>query len=252
MISIIKTPILPKGAVKHCLIGEKYLNEINELTELGVQCLSLRKNNLLEEEINCHADILAFNFGNGKILVNNGAIGERELKKIGVTPVICNKQISSPYPNDIPLNVAFIGKYIICNSTYTAKEVIGFAELNNIEIIHTKQGYSKCNLCVVSENAVITEDKGLAHLLKKYQFNVLLISSGDIYLSDKHYGFIGGATCKISADKMYFSGDLTQHKDYNEIVKFLELYNVKPIYNKSRKLTDFGGINQLTEIIHQF
>lgn len=247
MINIIQTPILPKDSVKHCLIGEKYIDEINELTALGVQCLSLRKNNLLDEEINCHADILAFNFGNGKTLINNGAIGEEELNKIGITAVFSNNIISSPYPNDILLNVAFTGRHIICNSIYTSKDIIDYTKLNNIEIIHTKQGYSKCNLCVVSENAVITEDKGLACLLKKYQFNVLLISSGDIYLSDKHYGFIGGASCKISADKMYFSGDLSQHQDYKEIIKFLELYNVKPVYNKSRKLTDFGGIIQLTE-----
>lgn len=247
---IIKTACLPESDVKHCLIGECYTEEINELKELGIECIPIRKNYLLDDEISCHSDILAFNFGNGLILINNSATGEANLKNIGIEPVICNEKIRSPYPNDIPFNVAFTGKHIICNSTYTAKEIIEFAVKNNIEIIKTKQGYSKCNLCIVSENAVITEDNGLASLLKKYQFDVLLISSGDIYLSDSHYGFLGGASCKISPDKMYFSGDLSSHRDYERIIKFLELYNIQPIYNKSRKLPDFGGIIQLTEKIH--
>ncbi len=250
MNKLIKTPCLPKGDVKHCLIGESYTDEINELKELGIECLTLNKNNLLDDEISCHADMNAFNFGNEQVLLNRGLIGESELKIIGLEPIISTTEISSPYPKDIPLNIAFTGKQIICNSTYTAREIIDFANSNNIEIINTKQGYSKCNLCIVSEDAVITEDKGLAYLLKKYQYKVLLISSGDIYLSDAHYGFLGGASCKISPDKMYFSGDLSSHRDYESIVDFLKLYNVKPIYNKSRKLTDFGGIIQLTEKMH--
>lgn len=246
----IKVPCLPENQVKHSLIGERYSDEINELTELGIECLTLNKNPLLDDEISCHADMNAFNFGNGQVLLNRGSIGESELKKIGLEPIISTSEISSPYPKDVPLNVAFTGKHIICNSTYTSREIIDFANSNNIEIIYTKQGYSKCNLCIVNENAVITEDKGLASLLKNYQYNVLLISSGDIYLSDAHCGFLGGASCKISNDKMYFSGNLSKHRDYESIVKFLDLYNVKPIYNKSRRLTDFGGIIQLTEKIH--
>ncbi len=250
MNKLIKIPCLPKGNVKHCLIGERYIDEINELNELGIKCISLKKNHLLDDEISCHADILSFNFGNGQVLLNNGSTGESELQNIGFEPVISTSEISSPYPNDIPLNVAFTGKHIICNSAYIAKEIIDFANYNHIEIIKTKQGYSKCNLCIVNENAVITEDSGLACLLKNYQYNVLLISSGDVYLSENHYGFLGGASCKIAYDKMYFSGDLSQHSDYAKIIYFLNKYNVKPIFNKSRRLTDFGGIIQLTEEIN--
>lgn len=158
MNNLIKIPSLPEYSVSKCLIGSKYTDEISELKELGIECLTLNANPFLEEEINSHADILAFNFGNGQVLLNNGSIGEDELKKIGIEPVIYNNKISSPYPNDIPLNVAFTGKYIICNKSHTAKELIDFANKNNIEIINTRQGYSKCNLCIVNGNAVITED----------------------------------------------------------------------------------------------
>ncbi len=249
MIRFIKTPCLPEGTVKHCLIGGKYIDEINELKAIGIECLTLNSEPFLEEEINSHADILAFSFGNGQAILNKGSIGEDELKNIDIEPVFYSNKISSPYPNDTPLNVAFTGRHIICNKSNTATEILDYADKNNIEIINTKQGYSKCNLCIVNENAVITEDKGLACLLNIYQYDVLLITSGDIYLSDVHYGFLGGASCKVSPDKMYFSGDLSSHKDYDSIINFLNIHNVKPIYNKSRRLTDFGGIIPLTEKI---
>ena len=249
MTRLIKTPCLPSGEILSCLIGERYTQEIKELTDLGIECITLNRSPLLEDEISCHADILSFNFGNGQALINKDTIGENELKKVGITPVFYNNKICSPYPNDIPLNVAFTGRHIICNTRYTAKEILDFASENNIEIINTRQGYSKCNLCILNDRAVITEDSGLASLLKNYQYNVLLISSGDIFLSEAHYGFLGGASCKLSEDEMYFSGDLSSHKDYERILEFLKSYNIKPIYNKSRKLTDFGGIIQLTEKI---
>ena len=249
MNNLIKVPCLPEKKVRYCLIGEQYTDEINELKELGIECLLLNKSLLLDDEISCHADISAFNFGNGQVLLNKGSIGEAEPEKLGLTPIFYNKSIRSPYPYDVPLNIAYTGKHIICNSKHTAKEIIDFADSNNIEIINTKQGYSKCNLCIISDNAVITEDSGLASLLNIYQYDVLLISSGDVYLSETHHGFLGGASSKISSDKMYFSGNLSSHRDYEKIIKFLELYNIQPIYNKSRKLTDFGGIIQLTEKI---
>ena len=247
MINLIKIPCLPLGRVRHCLIGGKYTDEIRELSELGVECIPLKANTSLDNEVNSHADMLSFNCGNGNVILNKGATGEGDLQKIGIHPKFYSGEITSPYPKDIPLNVAYTGRHIICNAPNTAKEILNFACRSNIQIINTRQGYTKCNVCIVSEDAVITEDNGLAYLLKNCQYNVLLISSGDIYLSDKHYGFLGGASCKVSADKMYFSGDLSAHRDYESIVNFLKTYNIEPVFNKSRKLTDFGGIIQLTE-----
>lgn len=241
-------PNLPQKTIKHCLIGEKYTTEIEELTALGVKCLTLKANKCLDDEINCHADILAFNFGNGKIVANIASIGEDELKKIGITAVF-EDNITSPYPKDILLNSAFINNKIICNTSVTSKKIIDFAEENNIELINIKQGYSKCNICVVSDNAVITEDDGIASLLNFYQIDVLKISKGDIFLSDVHYGFLGGASGKLSKDKIYFSGDISQHRDYLQIVEFLNKHHIESVYNKSRKLRDFGGFIALTEEI---
>ena len=223
-----------------CIIGSKYIDEINELTSLGIECITINASPDLEKEINSHADILCCRASDNIIFADNSIAGElsKKIKDYSIIPV---NDIKSPYPGDVKLNVAFLGNNIICNSKYIAKEISDFCNLNNIQIIKTKQGYTKCNLCVLNEKAVITEDNGLAYLLKNYQFNVLKIQPGFVHLSDKHYGFIGGASGKVSEHQMYFSGDLRKHPDYEEILSFLNKYNIKPVFNKNRQLNDFGG-----------
>ena len=83
MIRIITNPNLPCGKVKHCLIGGRYKEEISELTELGVECIPLKENPLLDKEISAHADILSYNLGCGKILADKNAIGEEQLLRLG-------------------------------------------------------------------------------------------------------------------------------------------------------------------------
>ena len=240
-------PNLPQNKALHCLIGSENTAESNELTQLGIIPLGVTPNPKLDDEIRSHADMLTFNLGNGKLLTYDECVGE--LLK-GIPSVACEvitKAVKSPYPDDIPLNAAFIGDKIICNKNYVAKEIIDFAECNNIKLIHTNQGYSKCSICVVNENAVITDDDSITTLLNNCQIDVLKIRKGEIYLSDKHYGFIGGASAKLSRDIMYFSGNIKKHSNYNEIIGFLRNYGIYAEFNSQRALKDFGGLIQLTE-----
>lgn len=73
------------------------------------------------------------------------------------------------------------------------------------------------------------------------------INKGEIILSDKHYGFIGGASAKLSRDIMYFSGNIKMHSNYDEIIGFLRNYGIYAEFNSQRPLKDFGGLIQLTE-----
>lgn len=246
--TFIKAPNLPQNRVKDCIIGSAYTNEIKEMTELGINCIELPASPFLDEEISAHSDIQAFNKGNGNLIISKEA-GEKLNNKLSNLNLTIQENIKSPYPNDVKLNAAFIGNKIICNKHFVSKQIINFANENGIEIIHTKQGYSRCSLCIANENAVITEDPGLAYLLNICQIDVLKIKHGYIYLSDKHNGFIGGASAKISKNELYFSGNIENHPDFDQIKAFLDKFNISIIYNNLRKLTDFGGIIQLTESV---
>lgn len=220
------------------IIGSKYTEEIKELQELGYQVKIFDASSSLDEEISSHADMNCMRFCN-KLFVNSDIIDRiGELEAYELIPV---EGICSPYPGDIKLNCAVIGKYLLCNTRYTAKEILDYANHNEFQIIHTNQGYSNCSVCMLNNNAVITDDDGIACLLKKCQIDVLMVAKGSIRLSDNHYGFIGGASGKLNDKEIYFSGDLSSHPDYENIIRFLNKYNITPIYNKSRKLNDFGG-----------
>ena len=54
-----------------------------------------------------------------------------------------------------------------------------------------KQGYTKCSILPIREKAIITSDKNIAKELLNYDFDVLLLPSGDIILPSLNYGFIG-------------------------------------------------------------
>lgn len=222
------------------IVGEKYTEEIKELRDLGYKLITFSPPENLSEEISSHADINVFGFCDGTLFINESIKDETGESEGSFGRVYVNG-ISSPYPNDIKLNCALIGRNLLCNTKYVAKEILQYAEDNNIRIIHTNQGYSKCSVCVVSDNAVITEDDGIAYLLKNYQIEVLKITKGNVYLSDDHYGFIGGASGMLNDTELYFSGDISSHPDYDKILEFLNKHHIKPVFNKNRRLNDFGG-----------
>lgn len=232
------------NTIKKCLIGAKYIEEIAELSELGIETISLPHNPFLDEEINSHADILSFNTHDGIFFLDYNIKGEIEPFLRGYKTFYCN-DIKSPYPMDVALNVALLDNKLFCNKKAALPEIISWAESKNIEIINTNQGYTKCNMCVLNDKAVITEDGGLSSLLKKYQTDVLKIDKGYIALSDKHYGFIGGAGVMVSDSLIYFSGDISSHPNFTEITEFLDKYNIKPVFNINRKLRDFGGFIEI-------
>ncbi len=226
------------------IIGEKYSREIEELTELGCEVITFKANSELDHEIESHADINFFNCNNGQIILSDAVKGEIEPFLTGYDLVEC-KGIKSPYPSDVKLNCAVIGDLVLCNTKFVAREIKSFCETNNLKLLHTNQGYSKCSVCVLNDSAIITENSAIASLLKNCQIDVLHINEGYVALSDVHHGFIGGASGMINDHTIYFSGDISSHPDYEDIIKFLDKYHIKPVFNKSRKLYDFGGFIRL-------
>lgn len=144
------------------------------------------------------------------------------------------------------LNCALIGKRLLCNEKYLAPEIRAFCETENIQILHTNQGYSKCSVCILDDNAVITDCSSIACLLKNCQIDVLEVKPGYVVLSDKHYGFIGGASGKLNEHQIYFSGDISKHPDFEAINRFLKKHGFEPVFNKNRPLNDFGGFINLS------
>ena len=97
------------------------------------------------------------------------------------------------------------------------------------------------------DDGFITDDKSIFDALSVYSLECLMISKGDVNLPGHDYGFIGGASGKISETEVLFFGDVTKHRDYKKMADFIEKHGCK-IVSLDFPLTDFGGIIPLTEV----
>lgn len=241
MSGFIVKPNLPEGKVKSVILGEKNQIVRTFLNDNGIECIELKANPLLDEETNNHADMLCSYCGNGSFIFSQKDAAADKLTGEYNAEVTIQKGISSPYPRDVALNACFLNKYLLCREASLSVLLKSHCSNSNIAVINTKQGYAKCSVCVVNENSVIIEDEGIAYLLNNYQYDVLLLKRGGVYLSDRHCGFIGGCSALVDKNVLFFNGDVKSHPQYAEIKEFLHMRKIDMICAENPRLTDFGG-----------
>lgn len=245
MISFVANPNLPTSRVESVICGE-LCDELNDyLDSIGIERLVIKANDDIDPAVKYHADMAAFYLGTGKILLDKRQhlLGEN-LKKKGYDVKYTEVDIIGEYPDDIALNFTVIGNNIIGRFDCADNRLIDL--ISGLDKINVRQGYCKCSCLVVSDNALITDDKSIYNKVISNGIDCLLISKGDIKLAGHEYGFIGGASCKISDNEVLFFGDITKHQDYKIIAGFIEKHGCKIEYLRF-PLTDFGGIISITE-----
>lgn len=145
--------------------------------------------------------------------------------------------LSGTYPGDCAYNIARVGKNIICNTKYTDKTILDMYRAMNYQIIHVNQGYTKCSICPVTDEIILTEDKGIAKTLaEKTEIKVHLLSTNSALLNGFNCGFIGGASGKYG-NAVLFCGKIN-----DEISSILNELNVKFIQLSNDALYDYGSI----------
>lgn len=146
------------------------------------------------------------------------------------------------YPDDVSFNCVFLDDLLICNKKYVNAQILNFAKSSGKRIINVRQGYAKCNICVVNENSIITEDAGIAKALKSTAVEVLLLEHKAVGLKGYKHGFIGGCSGKIAKDKLAFFGKIENHPEFNKIYEFLFKRNVEAVSLTNDCLCDFGSL----------
>ena len=113
--------------------------------------------------------------------------------------------------------------------------------------VSSRQGYSRCSVCVVNDNAIITADEGICRSAKAHGIDVLKIRPGYIDLPGFDHGFIGGASFKISDTKLAFTGRLDSHPDAEQMIGFASLHSVDIVYITDKPAFDIGGAIPIIE-----
>lgn len=239
------TPGLPKGQVKTCLLQAGIFAEA--LREHGIEALPPAPEPGLSDEEREHADLVCCHTGGRDIFVSSAQTALKEkLTKLGFDVRICAAP-EKDYPRNVGLNFAVGEDFVLGRFLYADHQLHTFFKTCGKQLLDVKQGYAKCSLCFVTANAFITEDTGIADALRKTGREVLPIAPGDVFLSEAHYGFLGGAAGLIAPDVLAVTGSLSTHRDGKKIKEFLKKHNVRPLELTDGKITDIGGILPLTE-----
>lgn len=238
----IKKPNLPENKVRHAVLSGKFPNFAESLKKLGITTFLTDKCHDVMPQISYHADIVFSHLGDNNFIVEKSQIKLKDnLLSIGFYSAD-EVELGKNYPEDVLLNTCLVDGKLICG-----KNLFNHPTFSSIKIISTAQGYSKCSVCVVDSNSVITDDESIYTACNKNEMDVLLISKGSVILPGFNYGFIGGCSGKISSDCIAFCGDLSTHSDFSKIKSFLKFRNIEFVNLGSRQLVDIGSIIPVTE-----
>ncbi|MCM1509025.1 MAG: hypothetical protein NC177_18095 [Ruminococcus flavefaciens] len=247
MTQFIKNPNLPQSRVKKLLCG-KLDNRLKMfINSFGIDIIEIIPNKKVDSRIANHADISIHHIGGNEILIDESQQNlSEQLKSLGMY-VYLTDSVHSDYPNDCSLNFARINERAIGKIDIIDHSLLKLLENYKVKLINAKQGYSKCSVCIINQNALITDDKSIYRTACRFDIDCLLINKGDVRLDGFDYGFIGGASGLIDKNHLIFFGDITKHTDYDKIKAFLDKHSCKASYLKNYPLTDVGGIVPIIE-----
>lgn len=212
------------------------------LKKYGFNVVLTPKLNNVYTTICGHADIMVHKACDD-VIITEPTVTKYFKTKMPDIEVIPGKTIlKEKYPYDIAYNAARVGNNLICNKNFTDEVIVEFANKIGLNILNTKQGYSKCSICVVANDAIITSDKNIQSVANKNNIDVLLVNDDKIKLTGFEHGFIGGATGLINKNTLAVNGNMKLHANYTDIVEFCKKHDVDVISLNNDDIIDIGSI----------
>ena len=214
----------------------------NKLNNLGIRVFETRSNDSVNKNISLHADISFLFDGEGTLFIASEMAEYKNIFTGIVSVVIIPEKLGNEYPRDVLLNCVPLGKKLICNVDTVSQTVLEYFKNKDYDILNVRQGYTKCSVIPVSDNSIITDDLSIAKLCLSENIDVLTVSKGCVKLYGYDYGFIGGASGRISENTIVFCGDINSHPDSESILQFLDKYGMTAISLDDSPLYDIGSI----------
>lgn len=240
---LVINPNLPGERVRAVIIGHVYAPLLEApLEALGIRTVKCPPNPVVDPRLSCHPDLSVLHLGGEDIFVSRHVASElflKELSELGLSCVLTDAPWGSDYPRDAALCAAIVGGKVFHNPRVHLPELL---RAGDREAVSVRQGYVKCALCPVTENALMTGDPGIAKTALALGMQVLLIEPGHIVLEGFDYGFIGGCAFKSAPDTLVFTGHLNSHPDRDRIEDFLKGLGVKPAFLTEEPVFDVGSI----------
>lgn len=225
--------------MKYVIVAENFPEDSAEKLKKYGEVVRTRANKNILKGLDTHPDILTHPLPSGELVVDRDNF--EYYKKIFPDKKVIpsNSILEKEYPRDVALNAFTFKNYFIHNLKCTDKVLLDYYKNSGYEMIDIKQGYAKCS-CLVTEDFIITSDGGIYDSLKDF-IPIYKINHGEIKLENFNYGFIGGASGTLGK-KIFFTGDLSHHSSYEEILKIIKKYDYEIEILSKDPIEDFGSI----------
>lgn len=204
----------------------------------------LNPTSLTYDSISSHPDIFFFQDKEGLIYAPNAPKKWiKELKKRKIRLTEGKKEVGKKYPETVPYNAVGIGDLLIHNIKYTDSKILSLYKRQ----LHVNQGYTRCNLLALSENAFITSDEAISRELlanshsQQPTAKVLYIDPKQIKLEGQKNGFFPGC-CGIWKNNLIVCGSTRHLKEKETLDKFLQDNNFNLIELYDGELIDVGSV----------
>ena len=221
------------------------------LKKLG-NVLFINPTSVTYNSISSHPDIFFFQKDDALIYAPNAPKRIiKELKKRKIKLIEGKKEVGKKYPETVPYNAVGIGNLLIHNLNHTDETILSSYE-NHINV---NQGYTRCNLLALNENAFITSDVGIFNVVNSQQTtdnslypheshvgtSILYIDPKQIKLEGQKNGFFPGC-CGVWKNNLIVCGSTKNLKEKAELDKFLKDNNFNLIELYDGDLIDVGSI----------
>ncbi len=237
--------ITTKDELPTIIADSRMLEEAKKnLKKLG-NVLFINPTSVTYNSIASHPDIFFFQKDDALIYAPNAPKRIiKELKKRKIKLIEGKKEVGKKYPETVPYNAVGIGNLLIHNLKHTDETILSFYE-NHINV---NQGYTRCNLLALNENAFITSDLAISRQLSAVNsqsqsstVKVLYIDPKQIKLEGQRNGFFPGC-CGVWKNNLIVCGSTKNLKEKTELDKFLKDNNFNLIELYDGELIDVGSI----------
>ncbi len=234
---------LPEKSVQYVLLAPDCPPGIvQSLENYGITPIFSITNNDISDTTKTHPDMNVVHLGKNRFICAKNAFEFYQTALPKAEIIAISTTICSPYPQDVLLNAALINERLFCNEKFMAKELLDAARTVGQTVVSVKQGYTKCNIAIVNDNAIMTEDIDIYKTAVALKMDALYIQPGKVTLNGYPYGFIGGACGKLSKDILAVTGNLDAFPEKQDISSFCRAHGVEIIQLSENMPCDIGSI----------
>lgn len=214
----------------------------------GFNILKMPPATYLSAPVASHADMLIF-MGYGRLVCHRRYYAENKdiidliARASSLEVMLSDENTDGKYPHDVLFNCLTLKDQgvLLCNKKTVSRLILDLAAEHGATVLHTNQGYTKCSVCNVSEDAIITSDVSIHGICTQNGIHSLLVSPDGVALAGMSCGFIGGASGS-DGRYTYFCGDITSHPDGQNIKNFCNEYQKPAVSLANTPLYDLGTV----------